>query len=242
MPEFNMAVADALSSLMVITAVALILPTALYSTFTSSESSELSDKILAFSRGSAIVLFVLYAMYLYFQLKTHAHLFLDAPEGGNITNEETDNRNIAEEAQARRLKPYTSSITLVIAAAGIMGCTHNLIDNVDETAKVANITKTFTAAILIPIASNAPECMSVIVASRNGNIDFAIGVIVGSILQIALFVIPFLVTLGWIMQQPMTLYFELFQTTILFLAVLVVNRLLQDGRYTYIQGVMLVAL
>ena len=226
-----MAVADALSSLMVITAVALILPTALYSTFTSSESSELRDKILAFSRGSAVVLFVLYIMYLYFQLKTHPHLFEDA-----------DDRNVAEEERGPRLKLYAASITLITATAGIMGCTHFLIDNVEQTAKAAHITKTFIAAVLIPIASNAPECVSVIVASRNGNMKFAIGVIVGSILQIALFVIPFLVALGWIIQQPMTLYFEIFQTTILFLAVLVVNRLLQDGKYTYIQGVMLVAL
>jgi Ca2+:H+ antiporter len=229
-----MAVADALSSLMVITAVALILPTALYATFTS-ESSELKDKVLAFSRGSAVVLFVLYVMYLYFQLKTHPHLFLGAPE-------ETDDRNVADEEQGPTLKPFAATIILLTAAAGIMGCTHYLIDNVDKTAKVAHITKTFVAAILIPIASNAPECVSIILASRNGNMDFAIGVIVNSILQIALFVIPVLVALGWIIQVRMTLYFEVFQTTILFLAVLVVNRLLQDGKYTYIQGVMLVAL
>jgi Ca2+:H+ antiporter len=230
-----MAVADALSSLMVITAVALILPTALYATFTSSESSELIHKILIFSRGSAVVLFVLYVMYLYFQLKTHPHLFLDAPE-------ERDNRNVAHEEQGPTLGPYAAGIILITAAAGIMGCTHFVIDNVDQTAKVAHITKTFVAAVLIPIASNAPECISIILASRHGNMDFAIGVIVSSILQVALFVIPVLVALGWIIQQPMTLYFEIFQTTILFFAVLVVNRLLQDGKYTYIQGVMLVAL
>ena len=230
-----MAVADALSSLMVITAVALILPTALYSTFTSSESSELRDKILAFSRGSAVILFVLYVLYLYFQLKTHPHLFLGAPE-------ETDDRNAAEEAQEPTLKPYVAIIILVTATAGIMACTHYLIDNVEQTAKVTHITKTFIAAVLIPIASNAPECVSIVIASRHGNMDFAIGVIVGSILQVALFVIPVLVALGWIIHQPMTLYFEIFQTTILFLSVLVVNRLLQDGKYTYIQGIMLVAL
>jgi Ca2+:H+ antiporter len=204
---------------MVITAVALILPTALYATFTSSESSELIHKILIFSRGSAVVLFVLYVMYLYFQLKTHPHLFLGAPE-------ETDDRN---EEQGPTLGPYAAGIILITATAGIMACTHFIIDNVDQTAKVAHITKTFVAAVLIPIASNAPECVSIILASRHGNIDFAIGVIVSSILQVALFVIPVLVALGWIIQQPMTLYFEIFQTTILFFAVLVVNRLLQNG-------------
>ena len=123
-----------------------------------------------------------------------------------------------------------------------MGCTYLLLESIDETAEILNITEIFIGAILIPIASNAPECVTIMVASQKGKINFAIGVIVSSILQIALFVIPFLVILGWIIGQPMTLKFEMFQTTMLFFAVLVVNRLLQDGKYTYIQGAMLVAL
>lgn len=223
--------ADALSSLMIITATALILPTALYSSFSHSD---IGGKILDFSRGSAVVLFALYLMYLYFQLKTHNYYFLGASNDSSIENEETN--------EEPNLGPWTATIVLFSAAGVIMGCTHLIIDSVEDTATFANITETFIAAILIPIASNAPEGATVVYASREGKVDFAIGVIVGSILQIALFVIPFLVILGWCIQQPMTLYFEPFQTTMLFLSVLVVNRLLQDGKYTYVQGAMLVAL
>ncbi|OCL04958.1 calcium/proton exchanger [Glonium stellatum] len=241
-PKFNKAMVDSLSSLMVITAAALILPTALYSTFSSSKSSKIGDKILTFSRASAIVLFILYAMYLYFQLGTHPHLFLNSPTDESVTTGERDSENAAEEQQVPALGLHSASIILITATLGIMVCTHYFIDSVDETAKALHITKTFIAAVLIPIASNAPEFASVVAASRSGKINFAIGVIVGSILQIGLFVIPFLVTLGWIIQQPMTLYFEMFQTSILFFAVLVVNRLIQEGKYTYIQGAMLVGL
>jgi Ca2+:H+ antiporter len=234
-----MAMADALSSLMIITATALILPTVLYSTFPPSEFSHPEARILSFSRGSAVVLIALYIMYLYFELKTHNYFFLGASNEGIIPSEE---RNLAEEHQEPKLSRWTATAVLLTATVGIMGCTHLLIDSVDETVKVTHITNTFIAAILIPIASNAPEGAIILVASRNGKVDFAIGVIVGSILQIALFVIPLLVILGWFIQQPMTLNFEPFQTIMLFLAVLVVNRLLQDGKYTYIQGAMLVAL
>jgi Ca2+:H+ antiporter len=232
--------ADALSSLMIITATALILPTTLYYTSPShSESPDSNGVILAFSRGSAIVLFGLYIMYLYFQLITHNYYFLGASNDASSTNED---RNLAEEDQEPTLSRWTATAVLLIATAGIMGCAHLVVDSVDDTANVTPFTKMFIGAILIPIASNAPECATIMVASRNGKVDFAIGVIVGSILQIALFVIPFLVILGWFIQQEMTLYFEPFQTTTLFLAVLVVNRLLQDGKYTYVQGAMLVAL
>jgi Ca2+:H+ antiporter len=262
---------------MIITAVALILPTALYSTF-SSESSEIDKKILSFSRGSAIVLLVLYVMYLYFQLGTHAHLFIDAEQDegtadegtadegttdegttdeGTVdeetravertaddgtTRERSTNSTIDEEQEVSTISPYVTSVILVISGVAIMGCTQLLLKSIDQTAELVHISKRFVAAVFIPIASNAPEFATVISQAKKGNTSFAISVIVGSILQIALFIIPFLVTLGWIIRQPMTLYFESFQITILFLAVLAVNRLLKDGVYTYLHGAMLVEL
>jgi Ca2+:H+ antiporter len=225
-PEFNHATADALSSLMIITAAALILPTALYSTVT--EYPHLDVKVLAFSRGSAVVLIVLYIMFLYFQLGSHSHLFDD----------DQGDRSVAQEQPNLR----RSAAILITATIGTMVCTDLFIDSVDKTAEVTKTTQMFIGAIIIPIASNAPECATIVVASQHGRINSAVAVIVGSIIQIALFVTPFLVILGWIIQKEMTLKFERFQTAILFLAVLVVNRLLQDGKYTYIQGAMLVAL
>jgi Ca2+:H+ antiporter len=229
--------ADALSSLMIITATALILPTALYSTFTSAEQEESENRIRSFSRGSAFVMLGLYVIYLHFEL-THSQVFLNPPEE---PVEEEDQIDIDGETQSVQLNPYTAMAILLTATFGIVICANYLVDSVDGTSKATHITKTFIAAILIPIASNAPEAATII-SSRGSKVNYGIGVIVGSILQIALFVIPFLVIIGWIIGQPLTLYFETFQTTMLFLSVLVVNRLLQDRVYTYVQGAMLVAL
>lgn len=55
------------------------------------------------------------------------------------------------------------------------------------------------------------------------------GVAIGSSMQIALLVTPFLVILGWIIGQPMTLHFETFETVVFFLSVLVVTYVIQDG-------------
>ena len=57
-------------------------------------------------------------------------------------------------------------------------------------------------------------------------------------MQIALFVTPFMVILGWIIGQPMTLNFEGFETVVFFLSVLVVNYLIQDGKSNYLEGCM----
>jgi hypothetical protein len=61
--------------------------------------------------------------------------------------------------------------------------------------------------------------------------DLAIGVAVGSSMQVALFLIPLLIVIGWIMGNDcMTLSFDGFQVAVLFVAVLLVNYLIGDGK------------
>jgi Ca2+:H+ antiporter len=290
--DLNAAVTGALSSLMIITAVALILPTALYSTLESG--SDIDTQILDFSRGTAIVLLALYLVYLYFELGSHKYLFEEQPQpdrstthvnGGNDhvameqdtqhgaeqsaqedmnqvtelgsqqgteqdTRQDTQQDGQQDTQQATQQVAYSSLLItftkLLCCAVGIMLCSNFFLSSIDDTSKVTGISKTFIATILIPIASNAPECATVISSGvgkcDNDRVDFAVGVIVSSILQIALFVIPVLVMLGWVVQQPMDLNFETFQTIILFLAIVLVNHLLQNGKYTYMHGLMLIGL
>jgi Ca2+:H+ antiporter len=236
---------------MIITAMALILPTVLYATLTNT--TKIEDKIRSFSRATAVALLVIYAIYLYFQLHTHKEVFLNEADDVGVASGEINGRRegngVTEEPpeqedqpETSSQPPYTAAAILIVSTAAIMICTNYFIDNLDATAKFTHLSKTFIAMILIPIASNAPECSAVITASRKGRINYAIGVIVGSILQIGLFVLPILVIIGWILDRPMTLYFETSQTSVLFLAVLMVNQLLQEGKYTYLHGIMLLSL
>lgn len=55
-----------------------------------------------------------------------------------------------------------------------------------------------------------------------------------------MFVIPFCVVVGWFMGQPMDLNFQLFETASLFIAVLVVAFMLQEGTSNYFKGLMLI--
>jgi len=249
--KFNSAVADALSSLMIITAVALIVPTVLH--LTLDKTAQIEGKIQSFSRATAVVLLVTYIIYLYFQLRTHKEIFLDEADDVGAASSESEDRQegigVREQESSQEDRPetssqdlYTAAVVLVVSAAAIMICTQYFIESLDATSKFTHFSKTFIAMILIPIASNAPECSTVIMASREKRINYAIGVIVGSILQIALFVLPVLVIIGWVLDKQMSLYFEMSQTSILFLAVLMVNQLLQDEKYTYFHGIMLLSL
>ena len=70
-------------------------------------------------------------------------------------------------------------------------------------------------------------------ATKN-KMELVIGVSVGSSIQIAAGMIPLLVLIAWPLNKDLTLFFANFETIVLFVAVLLVNLLLQDGAYLII--------
>jgi len=237
-----------MSSLMMVASVCLIVPTTMSSTWDSPDAST-DDDILILSHGTAIILFILFVVYLYFQHKTHVSLFLDAPNDGSVTNEERDNHNVAEERDNPNvveeeprptLGPWAAGCVLIITTLCVIKCASYLVDSVDGLAKAMDVGKTFVGLVLIPTACNAAKCVNAIATSRRIRMDLAIRGIVGSVLQITLFATPFLVLLGWIIEQPMTFNFDVFEGAVLFLAVIVVSCLIQDGRTNYFEGAMMV--
>ncbi|KAI9811229.1 MAG: hypothetical protein M1827_005561 [Pycnora praestabilis] len=226
---FNSTVASTMSSLMAVASASLIIPATLYNVLARSKTSS-EDEILILSHGTAVILLVLYVLYLFFQLKTHANLF-DEEEQGDGDGDKQEEPHI--------LTPWAAGIALVVITVFVAVCAEYLVGSIDSIVETAHISKTFIGLVLLPIVGNAAEHVTAVVVAMKNKMDLAIGVAIGSSMQIALLVTPFLVILGWIMGQPMTLHFETFETVVFFLSVLVVNYLIQDGKSNYLEGAML---
>ncbi|TKA72941.1 hypothetical protein B0A49_08799 [Cryomyces minteri] len=227
---FNSTVASTMSSLMAVAAASLIIPATLYAALSHSKSST-EGNILVLSHGTSIILLILYVMYLYFQLKSHKELFDEEQqaEGGD-----------GAEQEAAILSPWAAGVALVLVTVVVAVCAEYLVDSIDSIVQTAHISKTFIGLVLLPIVGNAAEHVTACVVAYKNKMDLAIGVAIGSSMQIALFVTPFLVILGWIIHQPMTLHFQMFETVVFFVSVLVVNYLIQDGKSNYLEGAMCV--
>ncbi|KAG6909636.1 hypothetical protein DXG01_016418 [Tephrocybe rancida] len=119
-----------------------------------------------------------------------------------------------------------------------------VVASIEETAERYHIPKTFIGLILLPIVGNAAEHVTAIFMALKDKMEITIGVCVGSsiVSQIAAFVIPLMVIIGWITGHPLTLFFANFETVVFFASVLLVNTLLQDGLSNYMEGIMLVTL
>jgi len=227
--EFNPTVASTMSSLMAVAATSLIIPATLYASLNRS-SADSEKNILVLSRGTAIILLILYCLYLFFQLYTHAKLFdAEAQEDGGEGG---------EQKEPEVLGPVAASVCLVLVTVLVAVCAEYLVDSIDSIVQTSGISKTFIGLILLPIVGNAAEHVTACVVAYKDKMDLAVGVAIGSSMQIALFVTPFLVILGWIIGEEMTLHFQSFETVVFFLSVLVVNYLIQDGKSNYLEGCM----
>lgn len=226
---FNSTVASTMSSLMAVASASLIIPATLYAALADSKSSSTESTILFLSRGTAIILLILYVMYLYFQLKSHADLFEEA------SDEEAGDGGTTE-SEERLLGPIPAGIALVVVTVLVALCAEYLVGSIEGIVEKTGMSRTFIGLILIPIVGNAAEHATACVVAYKNKMDLAIGVAIGSSLQIALFVTPFLVILGWIIGEPMTLRFETFETIAFFISGLIVTLLIQDGKSNYLEG------
>ena len=213
--RFNDVVASTMSSLMVVSTASLIIPATLYAVMKGTDANQ-DNNILILSHGTAIILLLLYVLYLFFQLKTHSNLF-DAEGEGEQDGEQE------EQEEGKILSAPAAGVALVLVTVLVAVCAEYLVDSIDSIVQVAHISKTFIGLVLLPIVGNAAEHVTAVVVAMKDKMDLAIGVAIGSSMQIALLVTPFLVILGWIMGQPMTLKFETFETVVFFLSVLITS-------------------
>ncbi|KAK3710843.1 hypothetical protein LTR37_010067 [Vermiconidia calcicola] len=133
-------------------------------------------------------------------------------------------------------------VLLVVTTALVAVCAEFLVDAIPEMVEQSDtVSQAFVGLIILPIVGNAAEHVTAVTVAAKNKMDLAIGVAVGSSIQIALFVTPVVVLLGWILGTEMSLYFNIFETISLFVSVFVVNFLVLDGRSNYLEGSLLIA-
>ncbi|KAJ5640134.1 uncharacterized protein N7484_007996 [Penicillium longicatenatum] len=132
-------------------------------------------------------------------------------------------------------------VLLLISTALVAVCAEFLVDAIPDMLETSNVSEAFIGLIILPIVGNAAEHVTAVSVATKNKMDLAIGVSVGSSIQIAIFVTPLVVILGWCMDKDMSLYFTLFETICLFVTAFVVNFLVLDGRSNYLEGALLIA-
>ncbi|CCK68734.1 Vcx1p KNAG_0B02920 [Huiozyma naganishii CBS 8797] len=234
---FNQTAAQTMSSLLAISCASLLIPAAFKATLPEGKEDDLiNSKILSLSRGTSLVLLVVYILFLFFQLHTHHTIFEEQME-------ETDEVMSQLSAKPSHSLSIKSSLGFLFVSTVLISiCADYLVGTIDNVVASTGLSKTFIGLIIIPIVGNAAEHVTSVMVAIKDKMDLALGVAIGSSLQIALFVTPFLVLLGWFIDVPMTLNFSTFETATLFIAVFLSNYLILDGESNWLEGVMSLAM
>jgi Ca2+:H+ antiporter len=112
----------------------------------------------------------------------------------------------------------------------------------ERTAGALGLTTFFLGVMVLPLVGNAAEYFAAIYFARRDRMDLVMTIAVGSSIQIALFTAPLLVLVSWAMGRPMNLVFANPLELIAIAGVaFAVNAIAQDGETTWFEGVLLLA-
>jgi len=164
------------------------------------------------------------------------------PDRQDARSLEAGSEGEGEIEEQPKMGMQTTVILLIVVTVLVAITAEFLVDSIDGLTSSGHISKGFVGLILLPIVGNAAEHVTAVTVSVKNKITLSLGVAVGSSIQIALFVIPFTVILGWILGKPLTLLFDPFESIVLFLAVLTVNYVVQDGKSNWLEGMILMCL
>lgn len=229
---FNKSTAVVNSGLLLMTVMGLLFPAVLHSTHSEVHSGKSE---LALSRFSSCVMLIAYAAYLFYQLRSQSNQYVPLNEEGSPSGESAE-----DDDESPEITKWESVIWLAVMTAWISFLSDYLVDAIEGASSAWNIPIAFISVILLPIVGNAAEHASAIMFAMKDKLDISLGVAIGSSTQISMFGIPFCVVVAWIMGRPMDLNFQLFETAVLFITVLVVAFLLQEGTSNYFKGLMLI--
>jgi len=235
---FDRTAANAQSLMLLLAAVALVMPAVFELVQGSGLPSAGEDRIdydstvENLSLVVAVILIGSYVAGLFFSLKTHKGLF-NPTEG-----DEGHGDHHADGAWT--VKKAVIALASAGIAVGVMS--EILVGSISEASETVGLSEFFVGVIVVAIVGNAAEHWVAILVAYKNKMDLAVNIAIGSSAQIALFVAPVLVLASYVFgPHPMALVFNGFEIAGVLLAILIATHITNDGESTWFEGLQLLA-
>jgi Ca2+:H+ antiporter len=171
----------------------------------------------------SIVLLLVYVVVTWYSLRRHRSL--------HVSNE------------AEVMAAWSLPLSLgVLAAATVVTAfvAETLVHTLEAFAEELGLTDFFVAAVIVAIVGNAAEHGGAVVVAHRGNIRLAAEIALASSAQVAVFLIPAVALLSWLIE-PLSLAFRPIEIVAVAGAVVFTALLLYDGRSSRWRGAVLIA-
>ncbi len=183
------------------------------------------------SRSTAILLIVSYLIYVFFQSQTHHGIY-----SAIFLEEEARDDDLRSDLMKHRLTFTEVVVALVVSIALVSIIAIILVDQIHYVVVERGVSDAFVGLILVPLVEKAAEHLTAIDEAYDNQMNFAMSHVLGATLQTALFNAPLVVLVGWGLNKPMGLNFEVFDLAVLLLAILTVGNFLRDQKSNYLEG------
>jgi Ca2+:H+ antiporter len=128
---------------------------------------------------------------------------------------------------------------LIVATLFIAWLSEILVGAVEPVVTQLGITEFFLGIIVVPLVGNVAEHVVGVQVALKNRMELSLAISLGSSLQIALFVAPFLVFVSLLMGNPLTLVFNQFELIALVGGVLIAALIALDGESNWLEGAQL---
>jgi len=221
--EFNPRAAGMQASMMMLAVISMMVPGG-YHTLVTEETLHYERYL---NIGVAVVLLVSYALSLLFMIKTHPDFFVG--EKSNTEEEEEHRWSVGK------------AVGLLVGASVLAAwMSEILVGAVEGASKDLGVSQTFIGLVVLAVVGGAAELGSAVMMGRKNRMDLAMGIAIGSSVQIALFVAPLLVLLSlFAAPQPFVLAFTRGEITLVFMTVLIATFVASGGKTHWYKGVQL---
>ncbi len=157
-----------------------------------------------------------------------------------------DKRHDPVDRQASQLENSLSKgqsvVILIVAAAGAFFMSEFLVKEVEHITHTLGVSEAFIGFILLPFLGNISEHAVAITAARKKMTELSLAISVGSASQVGMVVAPAAVLFGFILGNPVTLYFAQLPLALLVISLVGAFLVLRDNEWNLSEGVMLIAL
>ena len=225
--RFHASAARSQSTMLLLAAVALVVPAAYH--HLGGREALLHE--VGLSLEIALILLATYGAGLVFSLKTHRHYF-----SGSAAPGAHGRKREGAWGTGRALS------VLAVSTAFVALLSEVLVASVEGAARALGMTEVFVGVIVVAVIGNAAEHSTAVLAALKDRMDLAVGIAVGSSIQVALFVAPVLVLVSFFLgPRPMDLVFTLPEVLAVVLTVLVGEQVTSDGESNWLEGVQLLS-
>jgi Ca2+:H+ antiporter len=135
-----------------------------------------------------------------------------------------------------------SVLLLALAGVAVGGMSEVLVGSIEEASHSIGLSPFFVAVFVVGIAGNAAEHWVAVVVAVKDKMDLSLSIALGSSVQIAMFLVPVLVFLSFVLgPHPMALAFNGYEIAALLSAAVIARIVTAGGQSTRAEGLFLLA-